>query len=393
MRQNSAITLAAVAMLAVSALGDAGVFTGNGQNLRQISSKTIQLVSIKVTVIPGRGRFLFDGTVPGMDQAEFKCEFVLKNLSKEAEEVQVGFPVDSQFAREEEPVSPEISTNWVLEYGFIARDEKTTYHVDFVRQERKPATGKFGSVFVWKMNFAPEETRTLHVQYRIPMSMGLASTRRDELTPGPAGGLSQELLQIAQMEMAGYVTSTGSSWAGNVESATFTVITDPFEKYLNRRGFTEESRSDLKPEEAKSFQSNFPVEHPWWFRKLKPAGWTKVKGGVQWSYKDYKPKDPIEIAYYVTQIPDRGEEVRPFVDAFLKSLGPNYSAETALKQLKGVILATYGIEPTDPAVREFASGQLWYEPRKGLGKSQLSPNQLAVLGEIDKRIAATQASH
>ena len=47
------------------AAADAGVFTGNGQNLRQISSKSIQLVSIDVIIIPGRGRFLFDGTGTG----------------------------------------------------------------------------------------------------------------------------------------------------------------------------------------------------------------------------------------------------------------------------------------------------------------------------------------
>jgi hypothetical protein len=224
------------------------------------------------------------------------------------------------------------------------------------------------------------------------MSMGLVSARRNERTPGPAGALSQDLLEIAQMETAGYVTSTGSSWAGNVESATFTVITEPFEKYLNRRGFTEESRSDLGPDEAKSFQSNFPVDHPWWFRKLKPEGWKQVKGGVQWSYKDFKPQDPIEVTYYITQIPDRVEEVNPFVDAFLKGLGPNDSPATALKQLREIILATYGMGPKNPAVREFASQQLWYEPRAGFAMSQLSPNQLAVLGEIDKRIAGAQGS-
>ena len=81
------------------AAADAGVFTGNGQNLRQISSKSIQLVSIDVSIIPGRGPFLFDGTVPGMDEVHYECAFVLHNLTDKPEEVQVGFPVDSQFAK------------------------------------------------------------------------------------------------------------------------------------------------------------------------------------------------------------------------------------------------------------------------------------------------------
>jgi hypothetical protein len=66
----------AFGLLALSAFGtvalpDAGVFTGNGQNLHQISTKDVQLVSIEVTIVPGRGRFLFDGTVPGMDRTEY----------------------------------------------------------------------------------------------------------------------------------------------------------------------------------------------------------------------------------------------------------------------------------------------------------------------------------
>jgi hypothetical protein len=55
---------------ASSAVADAGVFTGNGQNLHQITSETVQLVSIDVTIVLGRGRFLFGGGAPGMDQAE-----------------------------------------------------------------------------------------------------------------------------------------------------------------------------------------------------------------------------------------------------------------------------------------------------------------------------------
>jgi hypothetical protein len=120
------ILLSVVLGTAPPAFADAGVFTGNGQNLHQITSKTVQLVRIDVTIILGRGPFLFNGTVPGMDRAEYECTFVLQNLSDRQEEIQVGFPVDSQFARRNEPDSPQESKNWILDYGFIARDEKTT---------------------------------------------------------------------------------------------------------------------------------------------------------------------------------------------------------------------------------------------------------------------------
>ena len=137
---------------ASSANADAGVFTGNGQSLHQISSKTIQLMGIDVTIILGRGRFLFDGGVAGMDQTEYLCKFVLRSLSDKSEEVEVGFPVDSEFALQSDPVSTTESSEWVLNYAFIARDEKDTYHVEFVQRKPQKGPGEFGSIFSWGGN-------------------------------------------------------------------------------------------------------------------------------------------------------------------------------------------------------------------------------------------------
>lgn len=397
--KTRSVTIAAVPLLLAVILGsacpsiaDAGVFTGNGQDLRQITSKTIQLGSIDVTIVLGRGRFLFDGTVPGMDVADYECTFVLRNLSDKDEEVQVGFPVDSEFARQyEQPVSSKGSKEWVFDYGFIARDEKTTYNVDFVRRKPETGPGEFGSVFVWKMFFAPKESKTLSVQYHIPMSMGLVSSYKEEnLTGHWTGALSQELLNIAQLEMAGYVTSTGASWAGNVETATFTVITKPFERYLNQRGITEENPSELNAEEAARFQSSFPVLHPWWFRQIEPAGWQTVKGGVQWHYENFKPRDPINVRYYMTQFPQLPGEVDTFVDRFLKGLGPKESVSIELENLREILLATYGKEPRDAAVRAFADAQIWYAPRKDFSMNNLSKVQKAILAELNARISAAK---
>ena len=121
----------------LQAAADAGVFTGNGQNLHQISSEEVRLVSIDVNIVLERGPFLFDGGVLGMDQAEYSCTFVLQNLSSNAVEIQVGFPVDSQFARSGPGNSENDAKEWVLDYGFIARDERATYHVDFVRRKKR----------------------------------------------------------------------------------------------------------------------------------------------------------------------------------------------------------------------------------------------------------------
>jgi hypothetical protein len=385
------VSFAVVLGISSRSFGDAGVFTGNGQDLHQITSKTVQLVSIDVTIILGRGPFLFDGSVPGMDLAEYQCTFLLRNLSDKDEEIKVGFPVDSEFARGSKPDSPSESRDWVLEYGFIALDQKTTYHVEFVRRKPQSGPGEFGSVFVWNMRFSPKETKSLTVQYRIPMSMGLVPMEKDEkAAPGP-GVFGQEFLNIGSLDMAGYITSTGSSWAGNVESAKFTLITEPFEKYFKRRGIGEESDVEMDREAAEQFNSSFPVRHPWWFRRIEPQGWKPIEGGVQWQYKDYKPKDSISVSYYTTPFPQSPEEVDALVDRFLKGLGPGESAATQLGRLKQVILATYGNEPEDGAAKSFASRQLWYEPRKDFSLDHLNASQRAVLEKIDRRIATAGA--
>jgi hypothetical protein len=427
-RKHCAVVIAFVLLVMIlgvssPAVADAGVFTGNGQSLHQISSKNVQLVSIDVVIVPGRGRFLFDGSVPGMDQADYICTFVLRSLSENEEDVQIGFPVDSQFAREagKDPaaISPKESSEWVQSYSFIARDEKSTYHVEFVRRKPAGGPGEFGEVFTWNMHFAPKETRMLTVQYRMPITMGLASTIKNEGAEHAFNApLEQELLNFAMEEVVGYITSTGSSWAGNVEEATFTVITEPFETYLNVRGLGEQPPAGLgaeQDEDAKKFQESFPVIHPWWFRQVKPDGWKKVEHGVQWSYTDYKPQDSLVIVYSMTNFPQLPDEVDPFVDRFLKNLSDSSSSisdrqrlnqllqapgrkeqenHTALqpavelRRLKQLLLATYGKEPEDAVVKEHVAGQIWYEPKKDFSMESLSKTQKAVLKKLDGRIAA-----
>ncbi len=372
------------------ALADAGVFTGNGQDLRQITSKTIQLVSIDVTIVLGRGPFLFDGTVPGMDRANYECVFFLRNLSDKDEDVEVGFPIDSQFAQGTEAESPKESENWVLEYGFIARDEKTTYNVKFVRRKPQSGQGQFGSVFVWDMHFSPTENKTLTVDYRIPMSMGLVPMEKQERAEFATGVFGQEFLNIGQLDMAGYITSTGSSWAGDVEAAKFTVFTERFEQYFDRRGVTEDSAVEPSAEGADRFNSTFPVRHPWWFRQIEPDGWQTVKGGVQWQYNNFKPKDPIQIRYYTTPFPRLPQEVDPFVDRFIKSLGPKESPNLELSRLRQILLAVYGCEPANQEAKAFASRQLWYSPNKDCSIEKLTSAQRAVLQKMGARVAAAK---
>jgi hypothetical protein len=199
------------------------------------------------------------------------------------------------------------------------------------------------------------------------------------------------MVVLAQMEMFGYITSTGSSWSGNVEKATFTIYTDQFERYFERRGITEESSANLSTEEAERFKASFPVEHPWWFRETKPTGWKQVKGGLQWQYQDFKPKDPIEVRYYMTQLPNRAEDVGGFLEAALRGAGLKDSTAAEVERIKELLLATYGKEPQDPMVKAFAVEQLWYVPRKDFSIENLTASQTAIMRKLDEKISELKA--
>jgi hypothetical protein len=143
----------ALALLVTATVwGDAGVFTGSGQDLRQISSESVQLVSIDVTITLERGPSLFDGGVPGMDEIDYNCKFILHNLTDKKCAVQVGFPIDSEFARLRSADTPKVEQDWVGQYNFTARDEKNTYNVSFQRTDAKKKDVPYSAIFTWTMS-------------------------------------------------------------------------------------------------------------------------------------------------------------------------------------------------------------------------------------------------
>ena len=373
---------------------DVGVFAGTGQDLKQISTESVQLVSIDVTIVPGRGRFLFDGTVPGMDQVEYDCRFVLRNLTDKACDIQVGFPIDSQSARLPTD-QKDTGQDWVSTYGFNARDAKSTYHVNLQFGDPKKANDAYSAIFTWTIGFQARETKTLIVQYRIPMSMTLGSPSKRGIGAMPTRTEKHPwmaLLTCSMLEIIGYTTETGSSWSGNVEKATFTVYTDPFEKYLNHRGLLEQKVADLPADAQETMKNSFPIQQVWWFREIQPLGWLPVENGIRWTYKDYKPKDPITLRYFLLQFPRLSSEVGPWVDAILRSIPDPHQQAAELAVARQILLATYGQEPTDKAAKAFAENAIWYSPRKDFAISDLNKDQQAVLAELDRRLASTNRS-
>jgi len=389
-RTFKVVFLLAVLLISTSVRADVGVFTGTGQDLRQISTESIQLVSIHVTMVLGRGPFLFDGTVPGMDQVQYDCRFELRNLTDKACDVQVGFPIDSQFARlPHAPKDPK--RDWVGQFSFNARDKDNTYHVRFQSHEPQK-DDKYSALFVWKMSFGAKEARTLTVQYRIPLSMTLAATSKQGIGVVQEGTDKHpwiELLGTSMLEVAGYTTETGSSWSGNVETATFTAITKPFEQYLDYRGLLETKVADLPADARKTMVNSFPVSRVWSYRDVQPAGWHAVNEGIEWEYKNYKPKDPITIRYFLMQFPRVESEVDPWVDAIIRTIPDQDRQPAELAIARQILLATYGQKPSDDVARAFAENQIWYSPRADFALSKLTEEQKAVLKALDRRCDTT----
>lgn len=389
MRIAWAVSILVVLRAGVDGRADVGVFTGTGQNLRQISTEKVQLVSIDVTITPRRGPFLFDGTVRRLDRADYSCKFILRNLTDKACTLQVGFPIDSQFAERAEDGAAD-SLAWVSEYGFIARDQHTTYHVDFQWRSVRPASPTAAkAIFAWQMHFSPSETKTLVVLYNLPISETLAMSSKRGLDPDPPSPGNEWLRSTGGclMEFFGYTTETGSTWAGNVKEASFTIITQPFEQYLDRRGWTEVLPPGELDPEAAELRTRLWLKRCWWYRDVVPDGWRPVSGGIRWSHKDFKPKDELMVRYYLTQFPVQASDVGPWIRV-IRRIGrdenSSISSKQLSRQLRELLLATYGKEPTDAEVKAFAEDQIWYRHKKDFSLDALTSEQRAILAEVDR---------
>ena len=79
------------------------------------------------------------------DTAEYRCKFILKNLTKKPTKIRVGFPLD----REVHGAGPASNaTDMVMSYHFIARDADNTYHVQYIGGGDK---SKYNDLFLWDM--------------------------------------------------------------------------------------------------------------------------------------------------------------------------------------------------------------------------------------------------
>jgi hypothetical protein len=403
-----------------------GIFEGSGHTIKLVKSEDVEMRSEDVTIVPGRGPFLFNDSA--MDRVEYRCKFVLHNRSKKRVAIQVGFPLNSQFMGP--PGNPDEydETTLVLKYKFIVRDKGKTYHVRFVPRDKDK---KLATIFLWDMSFEGDEVRTLHVAYEIPMATGLSNTDNKWPEVRYAKAWYWSTLTPCLYEGVDYVTVTGQSWAGPIRNATFRLNVSGFEQYLRNRFLLEQSalareklaafqkadreyettmRKSIKGrvEEANSLakkegRSGPPVSESelealldeemrtrrfdYWhirdrliYRQTGPDGWKEKDGTITWEFKDYQPREPIRVSYFLTTLPKTPDGIPSFVKAVLGKT----PSRGDLSDLREIYLAWWGIVPKSKSVREFVSNQVWYSPKSDMTVDKLTAEQKAVVSAIEK---------
>lgn len=385
--QKVIISLAAILACSTGVRANVGVFSGNGQSLELVTSEGVALDEIHVIIKPGR-----DPDFGGIGIVDYDCRYNLRNLKAEPCTVQVGFPIDGlgYGSTDEELNSP---PDYASRIRFIAKDQKQTYHPTFEWRfipgqatsrpsKRRPS----GAIFLWTLHFEPKEEKAIRILYVLPISFTLASTSKDddafEEGPAPAGWLN--ILNGSMLLWGGYITETGSSWAGKVKSASFELKTSSFERYLSHRRINEDDEQNAL---AEGHHAAMMTHEPWWYRDLSPEGFELTENGVRWAYRDYEPRDPIKFGYYLTMLPRTPAAVDTMLQYIkIQTLDDGIEIKN-IQLLRQVILASYGEQPTDEAERKFVESQNWYHPRKDFSIDRLTPNQKAILARLDERLA------
>jgi hypothetical protein len=238
------------------------------------------------------------------------------------------------------------------------------------------------------MTFAPGESKTLHVAYVMPMYLLAARSFKslDEMVK-----ISKDkpwLMKLANEIGEGllYVTETGNSWAGPIEDAEFEIRLSGFEQYLNNRPLDESNTDNDKKSDDNAAESKKNAKTPrltkdiYLHREIHPNGWKEKDGVIHWHYKNFRPKDDIDVAYYLMFLPKNPDDLPTFTDYIFDGKG----TKEDWSELREVFLALWGIEPKSKTIREFAPKQMWYSPKKDMTAEKLSADQKAFLAEFDR---------
>ena len=357
------------------------------------------MVEEEIIMIPRRGNYPVDTSCRNLDKMDFRCRFILRNLSDKKVVLPVGFPLDVELRYLWDEKRQYNQQAIISFYAFTAGTKDKTFPVRFVPWDKKK---KFSKLFLWEMTFEPKEEIELLVNYTMPGYMGLDMTIRnrdwDNRKPYKCDYLDELTGGSGQAQF--YVTETGSSWAGVIEKAVFRYYPYDFEEYLAKRGAWEESRKDRKkrlemrkkkPNDSRWLLSpDMPMIRTWnpAFEQWQPKqGEHKSDRYLELVFQPYKPekKDNIRIGYTFVCMPQTAEEFEAYCCVIKGKLKRNAEFKEKIKtanpklyekywknrnippygaavrkNIADVILEFYGIARNNPEIADFLADQMWY---------------------------------
>ncbi len=295
------VGITAVVCLGSAAWGNVGIFDGNGHSVQLEKTEKIQMVSEEVDISLLRAGGRVTGNLRYADRAKYSCVFTLKNLTDQKVSVPVGFPLIGERRLSDRDGNVNVAKA-VGRYGFVAGTKDKTYSLKYIPWDRKK---KYGKLFLWQMTFEPNETVKLYVSYEMKGYVGLGSTMHRKQMKDMGATIPAYLHGLVSgfATQFGYVTTTGNSWAGDIEKATFRVHLGEFEEYLKKRGAMEELPTDPYFEKKKKRPAFASL-----IRDVQPAGWKQKEHKrygptIEWEYKKFKPKQELSVLYLFSVLP------------------------------------------------------------------------------------------
>ena len=399
------LMLAVLCLLSAVGSGNVGAFRGSGQTPVLEKSSDIQMVEEEIAMFPHRGSYPVDTSCRNLDKMDFRCRFLLRNLSDKKVVVQVGFPLDTQSNFQDRDGKTFDQARIIGSYGFAAGTKDRVYPVRFVPFDKDR---KFSKIFLWEMTFEPKQELELTVAYTMEGYFGMVSCSRAQWAEKELVYRCRYLkyLTLGVGEAQFYVTETGSSWAGDIEKAVFRCYPYGFETYLARRGAWEETvrrrRSRERHRESRAlkagdfsrcFVPSMPMVRNWnpAFDEWHPLqGKNKNDRWVELVRQPFRPRkqDGIRIGYAFPIIPMNVEEFELFCDVLKLTLEAEaaqrehakrdlpekyekyrkkpdiavYGPEVR-KDIADAVLEFHGVSRHNPRIADFLADQCWYPVR------------------------------
>ena len=347
-------------------------FAYSGRRIELLKPANVQLVSEDVRITP------LLGVTAEEDRAEYRCRYVLKNLSTVASSVHAGF----RFCNPLHQPPPDDKDEWVFALNFIVRDNHITYHVRHIGPEGHEGRAKCDGILAWEMTLAPHEERSI-TGYTLEMALSIDAAKSDSTDPDPSTSrFARSWYQVFDgaciCEEVAYLTDSGSSWKGPVESASYSVRTGGTDFWMGSRQdwplATIYPDIDHSPEphvlkiglaylDAPSGRWKYDPENGCYCAKMSKADASIPVVRFPW-YVTFLPRDPHQCDVVVREL-----------------LGPHPSRAEVLELLE-IVEAFYGRPPKTESVRRFVEGQVWYHPRRSWSLADVPYLQRGVIPRL-----------